>query len=284
MNKKVSIIIPCYNQGKYVSDAINSALKQTYNDIEIVVFNDGSTDNSAEIIKSFADKYNNILFFDEKENKGVINARNMAIEAANGEYILPLDADDTIEPTYIEKAVKILKENPNVGIVYCDARMFGNKNKYWNLEDFDKSNFLYCNCIFVTALFRKTDFLKVGMYKDCMQFGCEDYDLWLSFVEQGFDIYKIDEILFNYRQYKEDSRTTISIQNSETIWKAIIKNHIDLYLADSQFIDRFRSNPKKLKKKYQKYKKLFNIFLPIIITESVLLIILVIRFLNWGIK
>ena len=229
MNKKVSIIIPCYNQGKYVSDAINSALKQTYNDIEIVVFNDGSTDNSSEIIKSFADKYNNILFFDEKENKGVINARNMAIEAANGEYILPLDADDTIEPTYIEKAVKILKENPNVGIVYCDAKMFGNKNKYWNLESFDKSNFLYCNCIPVTALFRKTDFLKVGMYKDCMQFGCEDYDLWLSFVEQGFDIYKIDEILFNYRQYKEDSRTTISIQNSETVWKAIIKNHIDLF-------------------------------------------------------
>ena len=108
LNKKVSIIIPCYNQGRFVGEAIQSSLNQTYKNIEIVCVNDCSADNSSEIIKDFAKKYKNILFFDLTENKGVINARNLAIEACRGDYILPLDADDTIEPTYVEKAIQIL--------------------------------------------------------------------------------------------------------------------------------------------------------------------------------
>ncbi len=279
MNKKVSVIIPCYNQGKYVPEAINSVLNQTYDNIEIVIVNDGSTDNSSETIKSFADKYKNILFFDNKENKGVIYARNMAIMACCGDYILPLDADDTIEPTYIEKAVNILDQNPNVGIVYCKARRFGNENEYWALADFDKSNILYANCIFNTALFRKTDFIKVGMYKDYMKFGAEDYDLWLSFIEQGFEVYRIDEILFNYRNYEEESRTTICLKNNDKVQKELIKNHLNLYLEDKQFLYRIFSNISNVKNKYVKYKKLFNIFLPIIITESCLLLFLIIAFL-----
>lgn len=277
LNKKVSVIIPCYNQGKYVSDAIKSVLAQTYKNIEIVIVNDGSLDNSSEIINSFSEKYKNILFFDNKENRGVIYARNMAIKACGGEYILPLDADDTIEPAYIEKAVKILDENSNIGIVYCKARMFGSKNEYWNLKDFDKSNILYNNCIFCSALFRKSDFIKVGMYKEYMQYGCEDYDLWLSFIEHGFGVYRIDEILFNYRQYEEDSRSTICSKNQDKIWSAIVKNHINLYINDKQFLERLIfSDPIKTKKKYKKYKKLFKITLVVsviiqLITITVLL-------------
>lgn len=278
MDKKVSVIIPCYNQGKYVAYAINSALKQTYKNLEIVCVNDGSTDNSNEIIRTFADKNENILFLNNKENKGVIHARNTAIKACSGDYILPLDADDTIEPTYIEKAVNILDSNPNIGIVYCKARMFGNKNKYWDLSDFDKSDFLYANCIFCTALFRKTDFIKVGMYKDYMVFGCEDYDLWLSFIEQGFDVCRIDEILFNYRKYQENSRTTVYLKNKYQVWKILIKNHINLYLEDKQFLDKIFSNIYDVNKKYTKYKKIYKIFLPIIIMESLLLLFFAVIF------
>ena len=281
MDKKVSVIIPCYNQGKYVSDAIKAVLAQTYKNIEIVVINDGSTDNSSEIIKTFVDKNQNISFLNNKENRGVIYARNMAIEAANGEYILPLDADDTIEPTYIEKAIKVLNDNPNIGIVYCKARMFGSKNKYWNLKDFDKSNILYENCIFCTALFRKTDFFKVGKYKDYMQYGCEDYDLWLSFIEQGFDVYRIDEILFNYRQYEEDSRTTLNLKNTDKVWKSLIKNHIDLYLEDGQFLDNIHTDFNKIKKKYKKW---FNIFVTIIVAQLIMLLISFCFILDWRIN
>lgn len=273
MDKKVSIIIPCYNQGKYVSDAINSALKQTYKNTEIVCINDGSTDNSRKIIKSFADKYNNILFIDEPQNKGVISARNTAILASNGEYILPLDADDTIEPSYVEKAVKILDTEPNIGIVYCKVKLFGSINKNADLMNFDKSNFLYQNCIHNTAMYRKKDFIEVGMYNDNMKYGAEDYDLWLSLIEHGFDVYLIDEILFNYRQYKDVSRTKTSKQNIDNVYKSLITNHKKLYFNDKQFIDKILPSIicPDLKKKYKKYKMLFNLLLPIIIAETILL-------------
>lgn len=274
---KVSVIIPVYNQGKFLSDAIESVIAQTYKDVEIVCVNDGSTDNSKEIIESFVNKHNNILFLNETENKGVINARNIAIDLSKGEYILPLDADDSIEPTYIEKAVKILDKNPKVGIVYCKAKLFGTKNEYWDLDDFDKSDFLYKNCIFCTAMFRKKDFINVGKYKNYMKFGCEDYDLWISLIEHGFEVYRIDEILFNYRQHNGISRTTINKINNNKVWAALIKNHIDFYLQDSQFMDRFHKYSEKFKPKYVKYKKLFNKTLVISIIIIVFQLIIIAR-------
>lgn len=270
---KVSIIIPCYNQGKYVAEAINSALRQTFKDIEIVCVNDGSTDNSVEIIKSFENKYKNFIFLNNKENRGVIYSRNFAIKNCNGTYILPLDADDIIEPTYVEKAVKILDNNPNIGIVYCKAKIFGNYDKYWNLKPFNKSDILYENCIFCSAIFRKSDFLKIGGYNNNMKYGCEDYDLWLSFIEQGLEVFQINEILFSYRQYDETSRTTISLKNKKEIWNNLIKNHINLYLNDENFLERLIfSNPIKTNKKYKKYKKMFNKLFPITIIELIIII------------
>lgn len=270
---KVSIIIPCYNQGKYVAEAINSALRQTFKDIEIVCVNDGSTDNSVEIIKSFENKYKNFIFLNNKENRGVIYSRNFAIKNCNGTYILPLDADDIIEPTYVEKAVKILDNNPNIGIVYCKAKIFGNYDKYWNLKPFNKSDILYENCIFCSAIFRKSDFIKIGGYNNNMKYGCEDYDLWLSFIEQGLEVFQINEILFSYRQYDETSRTTISLKNKKEIWNNLIKNHINLYLNDENFLERLIfSNPIKTNKKYKKYKKMFNKLFPITIIELIIII------------
>lgn len=270
---KVSIIIPCYNQGKYVAEAINSALRQTFKDIEIVCVNDGSTDNSVEIIKSFENKYKNFIFLNNEENRGIIYSRNFAIKNCNGTYILPLDADDIIEPTYVEKAVKILDNNSNIGIVYCKAKIFGNYDKYWNLKPFNKSDILYENCIFCSAIFRKSDFLKIGGYNNNMKYGCEDYDLWLSFIEQRLEVFQINEILFSYRQYDETSRTTISLKNKKEIWNNLIKNHINLYLNDENFLERLIfSNPIKTNKKYKKYKKMFNKLFPITIIELIIII------------
>ncbi len=274
---KVSIIIPCYNQGQYVAEAINSALSQTYSDIEIVCINDGSTDNTHKIIKSFADKYKNILYINSEKNNGVIYSRNTAINACHGEYILPLDADDKIESAYVEKAVKILDTNPNIGIVYCKARIFGKKNRNWKLKKFNKSDILYENCIFNTALFRKSDFLKVGMYKNYMMNGMEDFDLWLSFIEQGLDVYQIDEVLFYYRKYDQETRTQIFQKNQNEIWLSVIKNHINLYLNDRQFLERLIfSKPLEARKKYKKYKNIFYILLAITAIELMIILIFII--------
>ena len=274
---KVSIIIPCYNHGKYIKEAVMSAVNQTYSDIEIICINDGSIDNTAEIIQKLTDKYNNITFLDNKENKGVIYSRNFAIKNCDSEYILPLDADDTIEPTYIEKAVKILDKNTNIGIVYCSAKFFGTINKTWDLPKFDKDKMLYANMIFATAMFRKSDYLKAGGYNSNMQNGCEDWDLWLSFLELGIEVYKINEVLFNYRQYKEESRTNICTKNIYEVIKQIIKNHFDLYLNDKQFLDKvILFDAHELKKKYKKYKKIYNILLPINIIETIVIFVLLV--------
>lgn len=274
--KKVSIIIPCFNQGKFVKEAIESALNQTYKNIEIVCVNDGSSDDSSEIIKSLVDKYKNIVFFDLKENKGVVNARNLAVDASTGEYILPLDADDIIEPTYIEKAVEILKNNSEIGIVYCKARKFGIKNKAWNLPEFNLDKFLYENCIFNCALFRKSDFYRAGKYKENMKNGCEDWDLWLSFVELGLKPYRIEEVLFNYRQHK-NSRTKITSENKN--WKLnIFKNHKSLYLSNEKFIlNAFKSfGFEKRTRKYElKFKKL--LFISILMFAILIIVALEIK-------
>lgn len=255
MDKKVSIIIPCYNQGKYVQDALNSALNQTYKNIEIVCVNDCSDDNSDEIIKNFTFKYKNIKYINFDENKGVIEARNTAIDSSSGEYILPLDADDTIEATYVEKAVAILNSNENIGIVYCNARKFGTVDEIWKLPEYNYNDFLTANCIFNCALFRKSDFIRAGKYKKNMKNNREDWDLWLSIIELGLKPYKIPEILFNYRQC-ENTRTKHTLLNSSS-FSEFFKNHIDLYSNNEILIRRIFSNHGKKMKKYKNQRDLY---------------------------
>ena len=133
MSEKVSIIIPCFNQGKYLSEAIDSSLNQTYSNIEIICVNNFSEDNTYEILQKYSKKYPNIKVINLDKNVGLPNARNIAIEHASGKYILPLDSDDKIADTYVEKAVNIIQNNDNIGIVYCEAEKFGNIKEKWNL-------------------------------------------------------------------------------------------------------------------------------------------------------
>lgn len=263
---KVSIIIPVYNKGKYVEEAVMSAINQTYKNIEFICIDDASTDDSYEKLKKLADKYEKIILLKNEENKGVIYSRNTAIEHATGEYILPLDADDIIEPTYVEKAVEVLDKRPDVGIVYCKADFTGEKNEEWKLPEFDKEKFLFGNVIFCSALFRKSDFYKAGMYKENMKDGWEDYDLWLSFIENNLDVYKIPEVLFHYRKFNTETRSTVIDSNIYNGFKKIIRNHLDIYLGNNEVLIRIIEPTKskifeKINKKYKKYKNLFNILL-----------------------
>lgn len=270
MDKKVSVIIPCYNKEKYIKDAVESVINQTYRNIELVCINDASEDNSLIILEELKEKYPTVVLINEKTNQGVVQARNSGIDIAKGEYILPLDADDTIEPTYIEKCVKILNENSDIGIVYCIARIIGKTKRVWKLSSFNKSDFLYRNCIFCTAMFRKSDFIKVGKYKSYMNVGPEDWDLWLSFIEIGLKPYQIPEILFNYRVQKRGTRSEIT-KNTSDIWmRNMFINHMGLYLEDKTFFTRVFTS-----KKYKKYKTLFNIMLIICCIQIVAIFILI---------
>lgn len=259
---KVSIIIPCYNQGEYVSDAIESSISQSYNDIEIIVVDDFSSDDSASVITSYAEKYKNIKFINNTENKGVVFCRNLAVQNATGEFILPLDADDKIAPEYVEKAINVFNSNSEIKIVYSRCMLFGSKNGEFKLQKFSLENIIFDNCIPNTAMFKKSDFISVNGYKSYMKKGWEDLDLWLSIIETAENknncVYRIDEILFFYRQYSETvSRNNFDENIRLELLKNIFNNHLELFKENDEFIERVFYFSPKIHKKYRNLYKLY---------------------------
>ncbi len=232
---KVSIIIPCYNQGAFIDEAVDSVLAQTFDDFEIIIVNDGSTDAATnDLLENYSRPKTTVL---HTENQGVCAARNTAIKAAAGMYILPLDADDKIEPAYLEKAVTMLDNHPETGVVWCKADFFGTKNGKWDLNPFSLKQIMNYNCVFATAMFRKSDWKRVGGYNTDMVHSLEDWDFWLSFVELGLSFYQIPEILFHYRQHAV-SRTTLANGKDAESRKSIILHHLDLYAAHPDLVRR----------------------------------------------
>ena len=277
IEKRVSIIIPCYNQALYVAEAIESALSQTYPNIEIVVINDASNDNSSKIIKNYADKHQNILFLDEKENKGVVKSRNLAISKCSGDYILPVDADDKIDSTFCEKAVRILDADNEVRIVYSRIEFFGYLNKEFRLEAFNPNRIIFNNCIPNTAMYRKSDFILVGGYKDYMKDGWEDWNLWLSILEIAPNkekcAHKIDEILYLYRQFKDGTRSDFKLKKQNELFVNMITNHPSLYKEQTDF---YKHISKTLPSKTEKRKKLINKLAMFSVIELLVILFLII--------
>ena len=229
MNNMVSIIMPCYNDGKYICEAIDSIKKQTYKEWELIIIDDGSDDeDTIRTINLIKDNRIKVLHTNHLRPAG---ARNHGIEKAGGKYILPLDSDDTIDETYIEKAVGILENNSNIGVVYCQADLFGEKQGRWELPDYSFDKMLLDNIVFVTSMFYKKDWEAVGGFSTSMAAGMEDYDFWLSIMSLGREIYQIPEILFHYR-IKPISRTTRFQDNCTQVqetYRNMYMNHRDFY-------------------------------------------------------
>lgn len=226
---KISVIMPCYNDGIYIMEAIDSVKAQTYRNWELIIIDDGSDDEETiNIISQIQDPRITILHTDHLRPAG---ARNFGIRHAKGTYILPLDSDDKIEQTYMARAIQILEENQNIGVVYCKARLFGEKSGLWELPEYSFRTMLLDNIVFVTALFYKSDWEKAGGFSTTMAAGMEDYDFWLSIMELGKEIYQIPEVLFYYR-IKPVSRTTKFQDNCEQVqqtYRQMYNNHKDFY-------------------------------------------------------
>jgi len=226
-NLKVSVIIPCYNHGAFIDEALDSVLQQSFQDFEIIIINDGSTDPfTISHLRSIDKPEITVL---HTNNQGLAAARNNGVRAARGEYILPLDADDRIGASYLEKAVSILDQNSRIGIVYCRAQLFGAWNAEWNLPEYSLDEMLVNNIIFCTAFFRKADWEEVGGFDSDMVYGWEDYDFWLALIEKGREVHRIPEILFYYRVSADSMvRSREKKQKVETFVK-IFHKHESLF-------------------------------------------------------
>jgi len=231
---KVSVVIPCFNQGSYLQEAVDSVLAQTFQDFEILVVDDGSTDmETVKILEDYGWPKARVI---RTENQGLSAARNTGIREAQGVYILPLDADDKIGKGYLEDAVRVLDRHPEIGIVYCEASYFGVRGGRWELPEYSLDKILNHNLIFCSALFRKVDWEAVGGYNVNMVYGWEDWDFWLSLIHRGLKVYRIPKIHFYYRLREVSMVHTMDEEQGFFMRLHACLNHQDLYrhIADIQ--------------------------------------------------
>ena len=230
MENLVSVIIPCYNQGEFLEECLTSVFASSYANLEVIVVNDGSTDDTPLLIESLKTKFNFELI--HQENKGLAETRNVGIRYSKGRFILPLDADDRIGVTYIENAVKVLLKNESIGIVYCKAELFEEKTGAWKLPDYTFEKMLTQNLIFNCALYRREDYDKTSGYNSNMREGWEDWDFWLSLIELKFQVYRLDEIGFYYRIRKNSMVRSLNAEKNKRLREQIYRNHLNLYLEN----------------------------------------------------
>lgn len=256
IKSNVTAIIPCYNDGQYIMQAVNSILNQTLKAEKIIIVDDGSEEITKTILKSVNISDVRIIF---QENKGVSNARNMGIGLAQTDYILTLDADDYFEPTFIEKAVRILNEEAEVGIVSSYCRRF--KNKKIKIEIVkplggNLKNFIIKNNGLANALFRKQCWDEVSGYDEKMIQGYEDWEFWIAILKNKWSMYILKEVLSHYR-IKEVSRDKTALKNHDfELRKYIYFKHKEVYQANFEFYSlellrqnsEFRNTVKKIRK------------------------------------
>ena len=196
---KVSIIITNYNYWQYLEDAIKSAKDQTYENIEIIVVDDGS--DKGEYHSFYVNNYEEKIKWVYQTNRGLPSARNTGLMNATGDYVLFLDADDMIMPMYIEEAVNAaVKEK--VDVVYCDMQHFGDRDDPVKMHDVvTKEMFAKYNPLAYCSMIKKSAVISVGGYNIKMIHGWEDYELWIELFEKGFKFTHIPYYFFMYRRH-----------------------------------------------------------------------------------
>lgn len=229
MNREmVSVIVPCYNQAQYLPETLDSVLAQTYPDWECIIVNDGSPDNTEKVAKDYCDKDARFKYITQ-ENQGPSVARNNGIRQSSGKYILPLDGDDIIAPKYLEKAVDYLEAHHECKLVYCEADYFGKWQGRWQLEEYKYENFIWNNCIFCSAVFRRSDYDLTEGYNPNMKYGLEDWDFWLSFLHPEDRVFRIGEVLFRYRIKSISRSVDVWHSGIEEVYRQIYYNHPEIY-------------------------------------------------------
>lgn len=227
----ISVVIPCFNLASYLPQTVDSVVAQTYEDWEIIIVNDGSTDNTSEVVQELRHKYgqDRIIPIDQS-NKGPSVARNVGIRAAHGKYILPLDADDILATSFLQETSEILDTFPEVDLVYTHLQEFDGRNGVWECPPWDKRKILYTNLLPYASLYRKEVWAKAGGYDEDMREGYEDWEFWVSAAEQGCMAVCVPKRLFFYRKHP-GSRSTTAVHHHNELVQRILAKHQRLALA-----------------------------------------------------
>jgi glycosyltransferase involved in cell wall biosynthesis len=231
-NPRISVIIPCYNHGRYLPEAVASVVAQTFGDWELIIVDDGSTDDSAAVAEQLIARYPQYrMRLLRQANQGLSPSRNNGIRVARGAYILPLDADDQIEPDMLAATLAVLERRPEVGFVYTDVRMFGEENRIWSGGPYSLDKLRFDCPMTPITLFRKhawdaTDGFRSDLYPQ----GYEDWDFWLSLAAAGWQGDQIARPLVRYRRSNGSMLAKARIHDLE-LRAQIVLHHPGLYSA-----------------------------------------------------
>ena len=206
-NKKplISVVMPVYNGEKYLKEAIDSILSQTYKDFEFIILNDGSTDNSLKIIKKYIQKDARVILI-TRENRGLITSLNEGIKKAQGRYIARMDADDISLPTRFKEQVKFMEDNKDISICGTSIILFNESGnikpvKYPTSDSDIKFILMFTSAFAHPSVMMKRDIfmkLKYEHYKYA-----EDYKLWIDIALAGYKMGNLDEVLLRYRIHSQ---------------------------------------------------------------------------------
>jgi glycosyltransferase involved in cell wall biosynthesis len=242
----VSVVIPCYNYGHLLAEAIDSALGQSHPPIEVIIVDDGSTDDTAAVVASYGASVRYVA----QSNSGPACARNTGARAALGAYVVFLDADDVLSRTYVEETLRALTgADARVGYVYTQMRSFDRSEETTAAPQFDPKALLRNNYVHVSALLRIALAREIG-YDERLRQGWEDWDFYLRLCEGGVTGLLLDRPLLLYRRHR-DGRSLqdgLDLERKRKLYRSLAWRHRRLFrhrplLLAGAIIGGFVPNP-----------------------------------------
>jgi glycosyltransferase involved in cell wall biosynthesis len=227
----VTVVIPCFNYGRFVGEAVRSAVRQEGADVRVVVVDDGSTDGRTPRMCDRAAMQGRAgqVRVIHQANAGLPAARNLGAAGATGEYLVFLDADDVLEPDFVAKLAPAAR-GQGVSHAYCQPRMVGPAEELvWRVPAWDEELLLVTNLHPVTGVVRRECFEAVGGFSEDMREGYEDWDLWLKLAGRGWRGERVAEPLFVYRRHSRSTMIVRAVARHEELYRRIVERHTGLF-------------------------------------------------------
>lgn len=247
----ISVIVPCYNAGKYLLPCVQSLVDQHFSDApyEIIVVDDRSTDETTQLAlaRLEQDFPQNVILIRHKTNKGNAAARNAALDCAQYKYIVPIDADDALttdwsqqegQTGYFQQAFQLMEASDDLTFVYCTGEFTGAKQGLWELPPYSEEKLLVRNMIPVFGMFRKSDAMAVGGYNEKLN-RLVDWEFWIALLnsyvsnQKTPNIHRIDTPFYLYRIHNDSSSVTNTFKFSASIlsfYKESFRRSPNIYL------------------------------------------------------
>lgn len=253
----VSVVIPYYLHEEYLEEAVRSILDQTYKNVEVVVvFDPGKSAPPEQVLKNLPQ--DRIKIITQKEKSTAPNARNVGVRGSAGALILPMDADDLLAPTYLEKTVGLMQNDPSVSAVYTAVKMFGDKEEVYNPEWSVKGIVTGTGGALICMLYKRELFEAVGGYNPRWRVG-DDSEFFMKAVRKGFNIVRLQEPLYLYRRHP--ASTTARNPQRDLMEMAIylVEDHPDVMMEYLEDVIRYKEERYcKLEEEYTHLHKEFH--------------------------